>query len=282
MQTSLNRGSLVKSGAKGHHSALVRNSEANGMLHAFNHGKSHLYRRYLGHREHGEKRVCEEDEITALIMGPLDYLPAPAVGLFWQGLLRREGRVVQPAFPDAPVSHARMRFWPRRGVEPDLVVELGWSSGERRILLVEFKWNAPLSGEDQLHRQWHEFLTDTERKDAYHLFIAPEISSGLNAISRADIWHGQLILHSWISVLNVVRELRVSEFTGLEKWKEQMTCFFARLGVLRFQGFLSLSTPSTVSRTPVFWRPVCGFSELVAPAVSSFDQPTAFFESTAP
>jgi hypothetical protein len=252
------------------------------MLHAFNHGKSHLYKRYLGHREHGEKRVYEEDEITALIMGPLDYVPAPAAGLFWQGLLKCEGRSIHPAFPEAPVSHARMRFWPRRGIEPDLVVELGWPSGERRILLVEFKWNAPLSGKDQLHRQWLEFLTDAERADAYHLFIAPEISAGLNALSNEDIWKGQLILHSWISVLNVVRDLRVSEFTGLERWKAQMSRFLGKLGILRFQGFLSLSSPTTISSASIFWRPLNGFGEIVTPAISSFDQSPTFFQSTAP
>lgn len=61
------------------------------MLHAFCHKKSGLYKRYLGHREQGEKRVCEEDEITALIMGPLDYLSAEATGMFWRALIERGG-----------------------------------------------------------------------------------------------------------------------------------------------------------------------------------------------
>jgi hypothetical protein len=43
----------------------AKNSEDYGMLHAFCRRKSGLYKRYLGHREPGEKRVCEEDEITA-------------------------------------------------------------------------------------------------------------------------------------------------------------------------------------------------------------------------
>lgn len=235
------------------------------MLHAFNHGKSHLYRRYLGHREMGEKRVCEEDEITALLMGPLDYMPASAVELFWRGLVERQGHRISPGFPSATASHVRMRFWPRRGIEPDLVVELGWASGERRILLVEFKWNAPLSGEWQLQRQWLEYLTEEERADAYHLFIAPDISSGLNAVSSHDVWNGQLILHSWISVLNGLRHIK-TEYVGLQSWIRQTEVFLDKLGIVRFEGFHGLGMPPTLDRSPVFWRPLGGFHEIVAPS----------------
>jgi hypothetical protein len=91
-----------------------------------------------------------------------------------------------------------------------------------------------------------------------------------------------LILHSWISVLNVVRDLRVSEFTGLERWKAQMSRFLGKLGILRFQGFLSLSSPTTISSASIFWRPLNGFGEIVTPAISSFDQSPTFFQSTAP
>jgi hypothetical protein len=260
---------------------LLKNSEANGMLHAFNQGKSNLYRRYLGHRDGSEKRVSEEDEITALIMGPLDYLPPAAAGLFWRGLVEQTGRTASAAFPESPPSHIRMRFWPRRAVEPDLVVELHWPSGERRILLVEFKWNAPLSGEQQLHRQWLEFLTEAERADAYHLFIAPEISAGLNALGSNDVWQGRLILHSWIGVLHVVRNLRAAEFCGLQTWREQMTRFLGKLGILRFQGFVALTTPTPMSapneQSSIFWRPLSGFSQLMPPVVPSLEKSSASY-----
>lgn len=247
------------------------------MLHAFNQGKSTLYRRYLGHREIGEKRVCAEDEITALIMGPLDYLPAEAAGLFWRCLIEGGRHDVHPAFPAGPVESARMRFWPRKGIEPDLVVELGWSNGARRILLIEFKWEAPLSGKDQLHRQWREFLTPTEQTVAYHVFIAPEISAGLNALSEQDIWGGQLILHSWLSVLHIVRSMGASGFTGLEKWKSQMACFLGKLGIFRFQGFDSLSVPPTVGSSTVFWSPLNGFIELQPPTILSRGNPSSSY-----
>ena len=236
------------------------------MLHAFCHKKSGLYKRYLGHREQGEKRVCEEDEITALIMGPLDYLSAEATGMFWRALIERGGLDIPVLFPTGPVNRAQMHFWPRRGIEPDLLVELHWPTGERRLLLVEFKWKAPLSGDDQLHRQWREFLTPDERKDAYHFFIAPEISAGLNAMGDVDIWGGRLILRSWITILDVLRHLDGSSINGLNKWKSQVIAFLEQLGIKRFQGFICLPAPLAFSDSPVFWSRLNGFSEFVPPA----------------
>lgn len=240
-------------------------SEANGMLHSFSHGKSHLYRRYLGHRELGEKRVCEEDEITSLIMGPLDYMPPEASGSFWRALIERDVRE-DLVFPAGPISRVQMDFWPLRTVEPDLLVELHWQTGERRILLVEFKWNAPLSGNDQLHRQWNEYLTHAERDVAHQVFIAPEISAGLNAIGQEDIWKGRLVLRSWISVLDVLNKLDCSNDAGLKKWKFQVTSLLKKLGISRFQGFRDLSPPSLLNQSPLFWSPINGFKELEPPA----------------
>ena len=96
------------------------------MLHAITHNKSRVYQRYLGHREPGEKRVSEEDEITALIMGPLAFLPASAIGAFWMALVKK-GK--PEAFPEGPVAQAEMRFWPRKNrIEPDMLVELWWGA----------------------------------------------------------------------------------------------------------------------------------------------------------
>jgi hypothetical protein len=236
------------------------------MLHAFCKRKSRLYKRYLGHRDEGEKRVCEEDEITSLIMGPLDYLAPEASGTFWKALVEYGSRHDQPRLPDGAPSFVAMTFWPRRNIEPDLLVELYWLTGERRLLLVEFKWNAPLSGANQLNRQWCEYLTADERKMAYHVFIAPEVSAGLNALGQGDIWNGRLILRSWVSVLDILRRLDCSSNPGLERWKTQVTTFLGMLGVLRFQGFRGLAAPRLCLTSPVFWCPVSGFTSLESPS----------------
>ncbi|QVN05638.1 hypothetical protein JYG35_18580 [Pseudomonas rhodesiae] len=129
-------------------------------------------------------------------------------------------------------------------------------------MLVEFKWNAPLSGSDQLHRQWSEYLTHAERKVAHHLFIAPEISAGLNAISQNDVWNGRLILRSWINVLEILNRLDCSSDAGLAKWKSQVTNLLKNLGIRRFQGFSSLYPPSLHEGSSLFWNPINGFKEL--------------------
>jgi hypothetical protein len=235
------------------------------MLHAFCHGKSRQYKRYLGHREDGEKRVSEEDEITSIIMGPLDYMSPQASGSFWRELVKRDVSEAL-AFPSGPITRVRMKFWPRHGIEPDLVVELHWPTGERRLLLVEFKWNAPLSGDDQLHRQWNEYLTDAEREIAHHLFIAPEISAGLNAIGQNDIWNGRLILRSWINILDILKHLDCTQDSGLAKWRAQVNSLLGDLGIKRFQGFKDLPALPSLAQSPVFWSPINGFKGLEAPA----------------
>ncbi|NBF10839.1 hypothetical protein [Pseudomonas sp. Fl4BN1] len=247
------------------------------MLHAFRHGKSRLFKRYLGHRDEGEARVCEEDEITALIMGPLDYLPAEAIGVFWKAVVEQDGQRQALAFPAGPASRAHMHFWPRRGVEPDLFVELHWPDGERRLLLVEFKWNARLSGDDQLHRQWQEFLLPSERDDAYHLFIAPEISAGLNALSERDIWNGRLLLRPWTSILGVLRDLEGPGAVLLQRWSSQVSRFLEQLGVKRFQGFTRLNAPPPIKTPTLFWTPVNSFAELKPPAVPPYIQHSSSF-----
>ncbi|WP_273823352.1 hypothetical protein [Pseudomonas asplenii] len=252
------------------------------MLQAFSCGKSHLYRRYLGHREADEARVCEEDEITALIMGPLDYLPAATTSRFWRAMVEQDGRSTAHGFPEGPAQHVEMHFWPRRAIEPDLLVELHWPGGTRRLLLIEFKWNAALSGSDQLHRQWDEFLTPGEREDAWHLFIAPEISAGLNALAEGDIWDGRLLLRTWADVLEVLRHLRDPDVPGLQKWKKQVRSFLVKLGINRFRGFRHLTPPRTVDDPVIFYSPMNGFTKLVAPPTFPEADSPAFIWSTTP
>lgn len=240
------------------------------MLHAFSRKKSQLYKRYLGHREAGEKRVSEEDEITALIMGPLDYLPASVSGAFWRAVVEQRGHANDLLFPAGAPWQVSMRFWPRSIIEPDLLVELVWPDGERRLLLVEFKWRAPLSGKDQLHRQWREFLKPEEQRIAYHLFIAPELSEGLNALGQEDVWRGRLLLRSWFMILQVLRDLRGLDGAGFQRWQPQVVNLLGLLGVRQFQGFEHLHPyPSAPAYPLVFWAPIQGFGDLGPPCFST-------------
>lgn len=239
------------------------------MLHAFSGKKSQLYKRYLGHREAGEKRVCEEDEITALIMGPLDFLPACAAGAFWKAVIEKEAAYAELPFPAGPPRQASMHFWPRQKIEPDLLVELTWPDGERRILLIEFKWNAPLSGQNQLQRQWTEYLTCEQRRIAYHLFIAPDLSEGFNALGQDNVWKGRLVLRSWVTILETLQGMNGLGGTGFERWKHQVSTVLGLLSVKRFQGFEGLRPyPLPPAGPCVFWSPVRGVGRLRPPHFS--------------
>ncbi|MBC8648391.1 hypothetical protein GYM54_01385 [Pseudomonas sp. MTM4] len=224
------------------------------MLHAISGKKTRLYQRYLGHREPGEKRVMEEDELTALLMGPLAFFSPGAVACLWRTV------VGSPTdWPEGEPSRASVEFWPRRTVsrgyvEPDLLVSLHWDEGVRRLLLVEFKWRAPLSGERQLHNQWKDFLTPDERRQALHVFIAPEVSHGLNALADEDVWDGRLLLRSWLDVLNGVQELKDNADAPLGKWARQIEAVLSLLQIHPFRGFRSLVPPlSTPSAQLGFW-----------------------------
>jgi len=206
------------------------------MLHAFSHKKSRLYQRYLGHRdESSERRVTEEDEITSLMMGPLAFLSPAAIAAFWSAVVRLRNPDVE--FPSESPSRADMHFWPRRGkIEPDLRVDLAWGS-DVRVLLVEFKWRAPLSGENQLHDQWRHYLVPQERTGAFHLFIGLDVSEGINALNREDIWHGKLLMRSWFDVLTAVSSIKTGPGLELHLWSDQVQKSLKLLAVQPFRGF---------------------------------------------
>lgn len=236
------------------------------MLHAITQKKTSIYQRYLGHRDESEKCVREEDEITSLIMSPLSFLPSRAIGVFWQRLVSY-GKEYK--LPVGPVMKAKMHFWPKRkSIEPDMLVELDWATGERRRLLIEFKWRAQLSGKDQLYRQWNYFLTETERDNGCHIFIGPELNAAINARSENNIWNGKLLLRSWLQILNVLSELDTDpEGELLIPWAQQVKTFLELLQIKPFFGFDRLEHPplSLYDGRRAFWNAFVGFNHLMLP-----------------
>jgi hypothetical protein len=224
------------------------------MLHAFNQKKSRLYQRYLGHRDDtDEKRVAEEDEITSLIMGPLAFLSPAAIAAFWDALVRL--RNPEHSFPAQAPTQATMQFWPRRHrIEPDLRVDLSWGAVSK-ILLIEFKWRAPLSSKDQLHDQWGIYLDEDERTRALHLFIGLDISEGLNAQNRKDVWQGKLIMRSWFDVLTSTSTINAGVGLELRLWSEQVKKCLDLLAVQPFTGFDSLAPPTLPAPTDFLFFP---------------------------
>jgi hypothetical protein len=237
------------------------------VLHAFSHRKSRLYRRYLGYREDpNERRITAEDEVTSLIMGPLAFLSPAAIGAFWLSVVRL--RDPWHAFPSGPPTHAEMRFWPGNGdIEPDLCVELSWEQ-DTRILLVEFKWRAPLSGDFQLHNQWKDYLQPDDRERALHLFIGLDTSAAKNALSERDVWHGKLVMRSWFDILTALADFKNSPGHELFRWSEQVHTCLELLGVKRFNGFEALApAPQMPLDGPLFFGQACSISQQGSPEV---------------
>lgn len=217
------------------------NSQEGLMLHSTTKKKGTLYKRYLGGRDGKEGNVHEEDEITSAVLGPLDFLADEDVFLFWTKLLGSVGH--SEFFPTTRPLSIDMKMWNRRTtmdgvVEPDVVVEMEWPD-DRRTLLIEMKWHAPLSGEDQLHRQWSFYLEQQERDKGLHLLIAPDIAAGLKAKNKKDVWQGKLVLIQWLKIRSILGGLKKSE-KAIGRWANHADYFLERIGVQRFDGFSQL------------------------------------------
>ncbi|EFI36092.1 conserved hypothetical protein [Desulfonatronospira thiodismutans ASO3-1] len=246
------------------------------MLQAINQGKSNFYKRYVGHREKGE-RVSEEDELTSLILGPLELIPGHLSAIFW-GTLLSEFKI--PSVPSNFPEKAEIAFWKSRKnfmtgkpIEPDIVVDLKWPSGESFLLLIEMKWHSPLSGKDQLQIQWTEFLSEEERSKALHLFIAPETSEASKARRARDVWSGRLLAISWFDILCILQDKirkRDPVYEPLMPWMTQVVALLDKLGIRPFRGFKNLKLPEySISKESkhLFWNGFIGFTYLAQPAL---------------
>lgn len=233
------------------------------MLHVTYHrGKSSLYKRYLrgstASQDDGERNIHKEDEIVSTIFGPLDFLEPPEVYRFWSRLLMSAGKD-NFLLPEATLKSASIEFWPRyNSVEPDAHLTFEWSGGEFRTLLIEFKWHANLSGDDQLQLQWKKYpKKQTDHDHAIHLFIAPEISEGIKARNENDVWGGRLLLISWMEVCSTLNRLAEKDRDGLGRWAKYAANFLGRVGIYDFTGFRNLtSDPFQLDDVPpvLFWK----------------------------
>ena len=233
-------------------------------------GKSSMYKRYLGHRDGVEKNVHEEDEITSTVIGPLDFLSPRDVFSFWHGVLASSGKC--EFLPKNYPSSADVRLWdsritPPKGrrVEPDVRIDFSWPDGSKFTLLVEIKWRARLSGSDQLHAQWSEYLTEMERQSALHLFIAVDTSAGSAAKEKADVWNRRLVLVTWLQIRNVLADIVRSDHGGFGRWAKVADGFLEKIGIRRFSGFHFLNefkSPMPHDSRTLFWNSWCGWSEI--------------------
>lgn len=221
------------------------------MLHAFARNKSRAYTRYLGARDPSESRVCSEDEITSTIFGPLDFISPSDHWDLWKRVLQNHGSndLTGPMPADfigtfSPTA-STLEFWPKKEkIEPDLVIRFSDNCGKTRSLLIELKWDAPTSGDDQLQKQWL-YYHHREHDSSMHLFIAKRMGS-LPADRRP--WASITSDGSPISRLRAIRwqEFRdaIAKVGGmptvsvpLRRWCVLTSGFLGQVGICRFVGF---------------------------------------------
>ncbi|MBS3904675.1 MAG: hypothetical protein KGZ39_05060 [Simkania sp.] len=234
------------------------------MLQAVEKGKTTIYRRYIGERDGVESMVREEDEITSTILGPLEFFSPHETYKLWQHILNGVGFFkFLPSYPPESIS---IEFWPRqyiansvKYIEPDAIIRMIWPN-EVRILLIELKWHAPLNPKDQLHKQWLQFLGADEREHALHLFIAPDISSGIEAINYegagGNIWGNKLILMSWLQFQSILLKLTNTSYS-ISRWVILISKFLEKIGIRKFTGFRHVLNNITLNNSMndnIFWH----------------------------
>lgn len=264
------------------------------MLHAAAKGKTKFYERYLGRREPDDVRVCEEDEITSTIIGPMDFMSPNEIHQFWAELFRLKS--LHDVLPEQPPESMEVKLWPSRPapvgdgkrIEPDATIEFLWSDKTRRILLIEFKWRASLSGKDQLHRQWVHYLTPNEREYAFHLFIAPVVAEGASAKNSdlGDVWGDRLVLITWETFRHALNSITNNggTTTGLRRWSASADNFLARIGINKFVGFGHLAEKLNFCppfSSPLFWQPFQGFKQCeISAEIATLPPAPMFFVSS--
>jgi hypothetical protein len=195
--------------------------------------------------------VCSEDEITSIVFGPLDFLPASDHWLLWKTVLHNHASMHASGLLPldflsgfSPVE-CILDFWPRKsGVEPDLVITFTSAQGETRSLLIELKWNAGVSGDDQLHRQWSEYQAGLHAT-SLHVFIAkrmsdlPDDRQGWLAPGRAGMRASRLRAVRWHELQHEIAKLAALSGTpvALARWCELTSGFLHQVGIRAFAGF---------------------------------------------
>ena len=228
-------------------------------------GKSNRYKAYMGYRELHSPVVHAEDEVTSTVLGPLDFLSSKAVFTFWRTVFSVAG--YNHILPCDPPNKSKVVFWDARParqgglrIEPDGRIDLFWDNQRQprhQTLLIEVKWRAPLSGDDQLHRQWCDYLTDEERAITHHVFIGITTAEGLAAkhSQLGNVWQGRLILISWLQIRAAFSELMHRD-DELGRWSKLADRFLEKVGIRRFLGFSRFQYENCAITSfiePVFW-----------------------------
>lgn len=182
------------------------------------------------------RRITAEDEITSLVFEPMKYLPASDVAGFWKRL------IPDVSTPQKVTKAVEVKFWPsncdvedreaRR--EPDLRVDITWGDGSKQIFLVEVKWNGKLY-EGQLKKQWDQCLSDSDKRDAVHVYIGKSSNIGTER-------HERVKAKSWRDVQDVLNGYD-GDSEPVGRWASLASGFLGKITTSPFKGFEDIVWP---------------------------------------
>lgn len=210
-----------------------------------------------------------EDEITSIVLGPLIYMPPEDV---WK-LFRKWLPFKSDLWPIEISNDMKLSFWPNIAkagrIEPDLLVQFTRNDAPVLTVLFEIKWSSPLSGYDELVKQW-EALEDKEKKSTFHIYLVKETGKGNREVIRSlensndKIWRERLVCIGWRSLIETLQFDRPKFGRAMDLWADGIIAFLRRRGQTTFTGFTWLEgkSVSTPPASGLFWRLSSWFSEL--------------------
>ena len=221
----------------------------------------------LSAAEHSKDRNLKlrEDEITSCILGPLSYLPIEDVWKLFRAWLPYK----EEMWPTDIPTDMEFSFWPnlKNGgrIEPDLLVKFSRNGDHILNVLFEIKWDSPISGKDELAKQW-DILPDKQKQITFHIYLVKNTGRGNRELgqslsdfpknSQKKLWRNRLVCIGWRSLLEVLFYNRPRFGTAMNLWAEGVIAFLRRRGQTTFTGFkwLSKEMVSTAPEKEIFWK----------------------------
>lgn len=223
--------------------------------------------------------------MTSIIFGPLAYLGDHELAWNFISALSRLA-ASREAMPDkGKPDSVKFEFWPGwkprfdhsgiRTVEPDLVIRFQKQGRPILNVLIEIKWESPISPPCELIKQWvhrdgpdeewlHFYITKHMRVSKQDVKRSKTIASATSGCisrccnNRADNqyvfhkfdvtdWADRLIPATWSHIA-----LAADSLSG--GWASSVSLFLQKQGVLPFTGFSGLNLPRLEKTDAVFYH----------------------------
>jgi hypothetical protein len=228
-----------------------------------------------------------EDEITSCVFGPLSFMGVKDVWALFSSWLPFDPSL----WPNESPSKVYFSFWPNLSkegrIEPDLLIRFENDQETMLTIMLEVKWESPISGELQLVNQWAS-LTDAEKKRTFHVYLVKETPSGIRDRERSlsqkvpfkkETWKKRLVCVGWQSLIETIRFDR-PKFSDLMKvWADGVLSFLMRRGLTVFTGFEWVSGDVEIPEKEIFWKTIPWFSILKGQSIDEEPKGNLFWKN---